>query len=253
MQHNKRGARVMIVEDDEDVYELYSEFLADEGYEVVGAHNGHQAVDAAIRELPDVILMDLALPGRNGVEAARLLKANVRTRDTPIVALSGLVQEYVVNLAYEVGCELFLSKPCPLPRVLETVETLLSVRRASEDGRRILIVEDDEDIQSSLLGVLRGEGYAVETARNGREALEHLKKVSVLPRLILLDLMMPEMDGWTFRAAQREDAALAGIPVVLLSAAQRVEEEAIGLGVADCIPKPMDLMRLLASVERHAA
>ena len=82
----------------------------------------------------------------------------------------------------------------------------------------LMIVEDDADISEALAEALEDHGHTVIVAADGQEALDKLRAAAVLPRLILLDLMMPVMDGWQFRAAQRQDANLAEIPVVLLSA-----------------------------------
>src|SRR5438552_12038391 len=85
-----------------------------------------------------------------------------------------------------------------------------------EGGRRILLAEDDDDISESVRGVLEDAGYAVETCRNGQEALKRLREDPA--DLVVLDLMMPVLDGWEFRAAQRADRSIAEIPVVVISA-----------------------------------
>ncbi len=119
---------------------------------------------------------------------------------------------------------------------------------ASMDRGLILLVEDDPDISEAMAGCLTDCGYRVATAANGQVALETLRSNAELPRLILLDLMMPVMDGWEFRAAQRADPALAGVPVVLLSASMKVREAAAELGIARWLRKPIALEALLAAV-----
>lgn len=111
-------------------------------------------------------------------------------------------------------------------------------------GEVLLIVDDDPDMREALGEVLAAEGYRVATARDGREALTIL--ASVRPAVILLDLMMPGMDGWTFRAAQRADARLATIPVVLLSASTSLARNARDLDVAAWLGKPLRMEELLA-------
>lgn len=113
----------------------------------------------------------------------------------------------------------------------------------------VLVVEDDFDIRGVIRIALEAEGYTVATAENGREALDYLKAVG-LPRLILLDLMMPVMDGWEFRAAQQADPAWASVPVVVISADGRVSEKAQALGAAGGLTKPIDLDALLDTVRR---
>ena len=234
---------VLVCEDDEDTYELYSEVLASAGYSVRGANNGMDGVETAVRRQPDLIIMDVALPGRNGLEAARLLRADVRTRDIPIIALSGMVQNCFAELAREAGCNVFLTKPCPLSRLLQEVERLLRGRH----GPSIMLVEDDDEVRDLLGSLLGEEGFTVATAANGLEALTRLKQLYLPPRLILLDLMMPVMDGWTFRKKQRQEPLLAEIPVVVLSTPSHLTEPAV-LGSCSFVPKPIDVPRLLSTV-----
>src|SRR4051812_36434591 len=94
----------------------------------------------------------------------------------------------------------------------------------------ILIVEDDAPIRDMLEEVLEEEGYPVQSTANGQEALTALHALSKPPKLILLDLMMPVMDGWTFRQMQIQDPVLRGIPVVILSAAYELHRQAANIG-----------------------
>jgi CheY-like chemotaxis protein len=114
----------------------------------------------------------------------------------------------------------------------------------------ILIVEDDTDIREDLAFTLEHEGYRVTTARNGLEALQELR-TGRLPCLILLDLMMPVMDGWAFRAQQLSEPALAGVPVVVISGVADSRDHAIELKVDEILPKPIRLERLLPTLRRY--
>jgi CheY-like chemotaxis protein len=245
-----RGKHViLVVEDDEDTYELYSEFLASAGYSVMGASNGVEAVESAMRHQPDLIIMDVALPGRNGFEAAQLLKSDPRTRHIGILCLTGLVQSRFVDLARQVGCDAFLTKPCPLARMGAEIERLLHQRGAIEPDRStLLLVEDDDAIREALATLLGEEGFAVETAAHGRLALDYLA-VNPAPDLILLDLMMPVMDGWMFRQEQELDPRLTGIPVVVLTAVQ--ERDMLLPHPCPVIHKPVDVPILLDAVDRQ--
>jgi CheY-like chemotaxis protein len=121
-----------------------------------------------------------------------------------------------------------------------------------ETGKDILIVEDDAATRDALALILGIEGYCVATAGDGREALDFLRRHSP-PCLILLDLMMPVLDGWTFRREQLADPALARIPVVILSAVDTPQEEAASLNAAGYIHKPVETAPLLATVRLFAA
>ena len=116
----------------------------------------------------------------------------------------------------------------------------------------ILLVEDDLDVREALTETLREEGYVVDCATDGIEALAYLRG-NGRPGVILLDLMMPRMSGSEFRQAQMNDPLLAHYPVVLLSADARMREKAAALGTAGAIRKPIDLDELLEVIERFRA
>jgi CheY-like chemotaxis protein len=117
------------------------------------------------------------------------------------------------------------------------------------ENKMILVVDDDLDIREALAAVLESAGYTVQLAENGKAALEALGK-GPLPSLILLDLMMPVMDGWQFREHQRESETLRSIPVVIISAGGKVEEKAENLDAAGWLRKPLTIPVLLAEVQR---
>ena len=113
----------------------------------------------------------------------------------------------------------------------------------------ILLVEDDFDVREALAETLRDEGYRVECAVDGEQALDYLR-TGARPGLILLDLMMPRMSGSEFRMVQKVDPALSNLPVVLLSADSRMEDKARVLEADGAIRKPIDLPELLSTIER---
>jgi CheY-like chemotaxis protein len=118
------------------------------------------------------------------------------------------------------------------------------------DEPSILIVDDDADIREGLIDILTDHGYLVKAVRNGREALDHLR-LGARPRLILLDAMMPVMDGLTFRREQLIDPELKELPVLMISASSRSKLDAQGLGFVGVMTKPIDLDQLLEVIERH--
>jgi CheY-like chemotaxis protein len=115
----------------------------------------------------------------------------------------------------------------------------------------ILVVDDDAGIRQLLLLFLEHKGYTAKTVANGLEALNHLQPGQPLPQLILLDLMMPVMDGATFRQAQQADPRIAAIPVVVLSAAENIEAQAPLLTADAYVPKPIEFDSLLQIVEQY--
>lgn len=124
-----RKPLVLVVDDFADNREMYSEYLAFSGFEVIEAKNGKEALDAAQERLPDIIVMDLSLPVMDGWEATRRLKADERTRKIPVVALTGHALAGHSKGAKEAGCDSFLAKPC-LPDQL-----VAEIRRMLEGGK----------------------------------------------------------------------------------------------------------------------
>jgi CheY-like chemotaxis protein len=115
----------------------------------------------------------------------------------------------------------------------------------------ILLVEDDEDIRTDLKEMLEISGYPTETAANGVEALRRLDGGASQPALILIDLLMPVMNGWQFRSAQLERSALATIPIVVMSGAANVHNEARELGAVAYVTKPFSMRSLLEIIGRY--
>jgi len=116
----------------------------------------------------------------------------------------------------------------------------------SNTGRSILVIDDDSASTDSLTDILTGEGYSVATARNGKEALELLRGAPN-PRVIILDLFMPEMDGWEFRREQLKDAKLRDIPVVVMTGASIYA----GIDANVIVHKPLDVARFVSLIERY--
>jgi CheY-like chemotaxis protein len=115
----------------------------------------------------------------------------------------------------------------------------------------VLVVEDDPDVREALVVVLRDAGYGIRAAVNGFDAIEALRR-GPRPSAILLDLMMPGMNGYEFREEQRADPAIAGIPVIVITATRWTERAAHQLGAVACVPKPAQVEDVLAAVARAA-
>src|SRR3954462_10337704 len=116
------------------------------------------------------------------------------------------------------------------------------------NAAEILVVDDDPDIRDSLREVLEDEGYEVACVGNGREALDHLKTTKPQPCVILLDLMMPVMDGWQFRKEQKQDADISSIPLVVITATGK---RPVLIDAAELVMKPLDLTQLFTAIERY--
>jgi CheY-like chemotaxis protein len=118
---------------------------------------------------------------------------------------------------------------------------LVTESEFTSNKKDILLVEDDEDILNLVKTLLELEGYIVRCAKNGEEALSSLHSNQNLPSLILLDLMMPVMDGTKFREEQIKNPRIAGVPVVIMSAANQIEAKSSQIGITAFLKKPLDI------------
>jgi CheY-like chemotaxis protein len=123
------------------------------------------------------------------------------------------------------------------------------VATTTHPPKRVLLIEDDFLLREMVTLVLGGDGFMVATACDGKDAFERLRHFEK-PNLILLDLMMPGMDGWQFRQEQRADPALASIPVVVISALGDIEQKSATLGACAYLQKPVEPGKLLETVRR---
>jgi CheY-like chemotaxis protein len=127
---------VLVVDDYPDAREMYGEYLKYSGFDVIEAANGAQALERAVADSPDIILMDLSLPVMDGREATRRLKADPRTADIPVVALTGHALAGILEGAKEAGCDAFVTKPCLPEDLVKEIRRMLSDAGRSTKIRR---------------------------------------------------------------------------------------------------------------------
>jgi GAF domain-containing protein/CheY-like chemotaxis protein len=197
---------VLVVDDEAAVRDLMQRFLAKEGFRVVTAAGGEEGLRRARELRPDAITLDVMMPGMDGWAVLSALKADPDVAEVPVIMLT-IVDDR--NLGYALGASDYLTKPIDRDR-------LVTVLKQHRRDRPVLVVDDDAGLRQLLRRMLEPEGYAVVEAENGRVALERLRDVS--PSVVLLDLMMPEMDGFEFVAELRRHEAWRAIPVVVITA-----------------------------------
>ena len=133
---------------------------------------------------------------------------------------------------------------------MDAADTMSAGGAVTPEPPTILVVDDDEDVAHGLADLLEDEGFNVVIAADGRAALDHLRR-GLRPCTILLDLMMPRMNGWEFRHEQLQDGDLKDIPIVVVTAARLDPAARAQLGDVDLLPKPPSLPDLLAAVRGH--
>jgi signal transduction histidine kinase/CheY-like chemotaxis protein len=203
------GPLVLVIDDDATVQDLLRRSLNRDGFRVETAADGTSGLARARKLHPDIITLDVMMPGMDGWEVLAALKEDPETADIPVIVVS-IVDER--GLGFSLGAADYLTKPLDFSRLSSVLNRHAKVGL----GRRVLIVEDDQATQELLQKRLTKEGWQVVAAGNGREALERLTQGP--PDLVLLDLMMPEMDGFEFLEAFRKQPGCARTTVVVMTA-----------------------------------
>jgi CheY-like chemotaxis protein len=210
------GHRVLVIDDEETVRDLMRRFLGREGFEVVTARDGAEGLALARDLRPMLITLDVLMPGLDGWSVLESLKADPELADIPVVMLTILDDK---NKAFALGATDFLTKPVDRERL----RSVIARYGGQKAERRALVVEDDADTRVWLRRMLREEGWTVLEAANGREALARLADVA--PDIMLLDLIMPEMDGFELIEELRQDEVWRRLPVVVVTAAELSDED----------------------------
>jgi CheY-like chemotaxis protein len=191
--------------------------LGKEGYRVVVARTGEEAIEQARLHRPQAITLDVLMPRRDGWAALVALKADPGLRDIPVIVVTVLKDR---GLAFTLGASEFMTKP------VDRAGLTAALRRYCSDAAAgpILVVEDDAAARDATNRLPEKLGYVVGEAANGVEALRWLE-ANAKPALILLDLMMPEMDGFAFIEAMQRRPTMHDVPVVVLTAKELSADE----------------------------
>jgi CheY-like chemotaxis protein len=211
---------VLVIDDDPTVRELLQRSLTKEGIRVVCAAGGEDGLRLAKELRPTAITLDVMMPGMDGWAVLTALKADAALADIPVIMLT-IVDDK--NLGYALGAADYLTKPVDRDRLV----AILKKYRGEDPSRLVLVVEDDAAAREILHRTLEKEGWAMTTAENGRVALQRVAEQR--PALILLDLMMPEMDGFQVVEALREREAWRSIPIVVVTAKDLTAEDHLRL------------------------
>ena len=199
---------VLVIDDDEDVHELLRRTLSRHGFAIESARNGDEGLRLARKLRPQVIVLDVMMPGMDGWTVLSRLKSDPETADFPVIMLT-IVENR--NLGFALGAAEYLTKPIDRDRLASVI---LRYRRNS--GAIALVVDDEPDQREIVRRMLEAEGWVVEESANGRDALERLQHAA--PALILLDIIMPEMDGFEFLHELAQRDTWKTIPVIVITA-----------------------------------
>lgn len=263
---NLAGKSILLVDDNPDNIVLLTHTLKSEHFNILDATNGKDALEIANTNHLDLIVLDVKMPGMDGFETCRRLKANDATQNIPIIFITGKTALADIEEGFSVGCEEYITKPFQLVEVCNRVRTHLllskqnnqSLSRLDEDpvaiaGMKVLIVEDNPINIDILRNTLEPFQLNTSIAPNGKVALDIIPRIQ--PDLILLDIMMPELNGFEVCRQLKEDPATEGIPIIFVTAKNNPEdiEKGFALGGSDYVLKPFYQTEVQARVKSHLA
>ena len=262
-------ARVLIIEDDHASLELMTYLLGASGHTVVAAEDGHQGLEAARREHPDLIVCDVQLPEMDGYEVARLLKSDPELRTIPLVAVTALAMVGDRDRVLAAGFDSYLTKPISPETFVQQMEVFLQPGHPTSSppaavggtgptpaarptcGPTILVVDNRPVNLELARSILEPFGYQVVTAGGMTEGLARAREVPI--DLILSDVCMAEGRlGYDFLQAVKADPQLRTIPFIFITSTMLTEKDrakGLALGAARFLIRPIEPEALLAEIQ----
>jgi DNA-binding response OmpR family regulator len=246
---------ILIIEDDADIRQALVLRLKSHGYTTHTAADAITGHALALRIRPALILLDLGLPGGDGIALLKKFGAFAATSAIPVIVLTGRDPQTHEEAARRLGAVAFFQKPPDVERLIAVIDQHVSSRQedapARATQRKILIIEDDADTRMGLVVRLRKAGYQTAIAGDAGTALTAVQRES--PDLILLDLGLPAGDGFVVLERLKKTDRLESIPVIVLSARdpEANRSRALQAGAHAYFHKPADMKALLETIERE--
>lgn len=258
---------ILVIEDDHLNLKLCHSILEMEGFNIIGAMEAEEGLRLAREHKPDLILMDIQLPGMDGLTATELIKKDQQLKDIPVIALTAHAMDGDEKKAYAAGCIDYITKPIEIRSFARLICQHLKSKNTTIDHshtvcnisqknptfshyRKNILIVDDELFNLKLLsGMLASEPYNLITVTSGREALTKIDEQP--PDIILLDIMMPEMSGFEVTRQLKNNPKTRNIPIILITALTEYQDKIKGFeaGADEFLNKPVHTDELLARIQ----
>jgi len=255
------GRRILVADDDPERLSVIRERLQREGFSVIGAQDGLEALDRAREEIPDAIVLNLLLRRIDGLRVCEILKSNPATTNIPVLLTAGVHVDADEGMrALAAGADRFVSDLGPLSTgsgrelaagqdLVQAVRSLLGAEPEFEQRPILLAIDDDPDNRAFLSKAVAKQGFEVVTAPNSAQGRRQL--AARRPALIFLDVQMPEESGLTLLPQMLRDFPESVVVMMTAYGSEQVAAEALRGGADDYIAKPIDLQRLRELLERN--
>ena len=232
--------KILIVEGEKDTAALLKRQMERAGYKAILASSGEEALTRAREYQPDLITMEIQLPGMDGFETIARLRDDPETESTPIVIISVIHDEERADNLKVAAC---FDKPIQEDQLLEGIDRILA------EGQKILVCEPDNNTRQQLEELLPSKGYHLIFAQDGLDLLVQARKEQ--PQLVIMNLQLSDMDGYEILRRLNRRPETVDIPVIALTDNQlESHNEVIAAGANDLLRKPLDLEALVTEVER---
>jgi len=249
------GKKVLVVDDDKDLLHGMNVWLKSKGYKVVFAIDATTAITMAHSEKPDVIILDISLPGGGGYHVMKALKTTSTQAHIPVIVITAGDESINRERALKAGAEAFFQKPLDHEDLLAAIEKAFGKEASPAPpggpiSKNILIIDDDKDLLQALSVRLKSCGYNVHVALDGISSIGFALKTK--PDLIILDISLPGGDGYQTMARLRSLMPLANVPIIVITAgnASVHRERALKSGADAFFQKPLDNEHFLAAIRK---
>ncbi|MCK4667334.1 response regulator [Candidatus Dependentiae bacterium] len=236
---------ILVIDDEQDIINVMRLYLEEKGFTIVAAETGYQGIEFARLYKPDLIILDILLPDIDGYKVLDVLSNDSLTKDIPVIILS-ILKDVMKGKDYEIYD--YLAKPFDRTKMLDTIWGVFK-GRPKKDKYKIYVVDDEKDTTDMLKMNLTEDGFDVEIAYSAKE-LYLLMKANI-PDLILLDIMMPEIDGWEVIETLKDDDKYRDVPIIVISAKTSVKDKDRGLqlGAIEYLTKPFKVENVLKEIK----
>lgn len=225
----ENGIKILLVDDDVDFSKATSKILTDRGYNVVTASDGKEARAMLKKEKPDLIILDIMLPGQDGFSLCREFKDNTQFFEIPILILTSMNddearEKYSELIALYHNADAYAEKPVKPKELLAKVYELVTWRKyavtETRDRKKILIIDDDHDFTRSVRSILEENDYEVQVADTAKGGLHVIKTMH--PDVILTEAILPDKDGFSLTRELKTDTQTYNIPILMVT---RINEQ----------------------------
>ncbi len=239
----------MVVDDDQDLAKLIKLNLEKYGYEVEVTFTAREGLEKAREIRPDLLLLDILMPEINGLETLEILRNDLKLQNIPVILISA-VGGLHIDEGLRLGAIHCFTKPIDYDELMGKIDHIIYSMQSVENTREILIVDDNWDLVNMLKALFQSRGFTPQIALNGVKALEIIQEKK--PHVILLDLFMPEMDGFSLLKQLKKREETRDIPVIVLtcSHSKKDENKSYLLGARKFLKKPFSEDTLIYEVQR---